>query len=319
MEPLPPPTSARGPVAWVREHLFSGPLNICSRSCCRYLLYVVIPPLVRFLFIDAVWTGTDRDACLDTEQRHCRRRLLGVHLGQAQPTSSTAPIRSTERWRVNVFFALLAIGIVWLLWPEGAAARPRRDVLLHRLPDRLVLPAHGRDLARPVDRSHDILWGGILVTLLVARRSASWSRCRSASFWRSAGARSCRSCGSPQVIFIEFVRGVPLITVLFMANTMLPLFLPGDMQPRPAAAAAHRHRALRLRLHGRGGARRPAGACRRASMKARCRWGSTIAQMMRLDHPAAGPADHDPRHRQHLHRPVQGHHRSSRSSASSTS
>jgi general L-amino acid transport system permease protein len=28
------------------------------------------------------------------------------------------------------------------------------------------------------------------------------------------------------VVFIEFVRGVPLITVLFMANTMLPLFLP---------------------------------------------------------------------------------------------
>jgi general L-amino acid transport system permease protein len=31
------------------------------------------------------------------------------------------------------------------------------------------------------------------------------------------------------VIFIEFVRGVPLITVLIMANTMLPLFLPGDV------------------------------------------------------------------------------------------
>ena len=29
------------------------------------------------------------------------------------------------------------------------------------------------------------------------------------------------------MIFIEFVRGVPLITVLIMANTMLPLFLPG--------------------------------------------------------------------------------------------
>ena len=28
------------------------------------------------------------------------------------------------------------------------------------------------------------------------------------------------------VLFIEFVRGVPLITILFMANVMLPLFLP---------------------------------------------------------------------------------------------
>ena len=33
------------------------------------------------------------------------------------------------------------------------------------------------------------------------------------------------------VIFIEFVRGVPLITVLFMANTMLPLFVPQEYSP----------------------------------------------------------------------------------------
>ncbi len=61
------------------------------------------------------------------------------------------------------------------------------------------------------------------------------------------------------VIFIEFVRGVPLITVLFMANIMLPLFLPAgvtvDRLLRPLVGVT----ALRLGLHGRGGARRPAG------------------------------------------------------------
>ena len=33
------------------------------------------------------------------------------------------------------------------------------------------------------------------------------------------------------VIFIEFVRGVPLITVLFMAGVMLPLFVPEQLSP----------------------------------------------------------------------------------------
>jgi general L-amino acid transport system permease protein len=61
------------------------------------------------------------------------------------------------------------------------------------------------------------------------------------------------------VIFIEFVRGVPLITVLFMANTMLPLFVPRGIFTGQVPARAGRRRALRLRLHGRGGARRPAG------------------------------------------------------------
>ena len=33
------------------------------------------------------------------------------------------------------------------------------------------------------------------------------------------------------VIFIEFIRGVPLITLLFTANVMLPLFLPDGISP----------------------------------------------------------------------------------------
>jgi general L-amino acid transport system permease protein len=32
-------------------------------------------------------------------------------------------------------------------------------------------------------------------------------------------------------LFIEFVRGVPLITVLFMASVMLPLFVPEQFEP----------------------------------------------------------------------------------------
>src|SRR5581483_4822417 len=33
------------------------------------------------------------------------------------------------------------------------------------------------------------------------------------------------------IVFIEFVRGVPLITVLFMASVMLPLFVPQQFEP----------------------------------------------------------------------------------------
>ena len=56
--------------------------------------------------------------------------------------------------------------------------------------------------------------------------SASSPRSRSASCWRWAGARRCRWSRRCASSFIELVRGVPLVTVLFMASVMLPLFFP---------------------------------------------------------------------------------------------
>src|SRR6478609_2189438 len=67
--PAPPPSSVVGPVAWVREHLFTGPLNIILTIVLLALALYVIPPLVRFLFIDAAWSGSDREACINTAQR----------------------------------------------------------------------------------------------------------------------------------------------------------------------------------------------------------------------------------------------------------
>jgi len=72
------------------------------------------------------------------------------------------------------------------------------------------------------------LWGGVLVTLLVATVGIVVSL--PFGIVLALGRRSkLPIVRMASVIFIEFVRGVPLITVLIMANTMLPLFLPGDM------------------------------------------------------------------------------------------
>ena len=80
------------------------------------------------------------------------------------------------------------------------------------------------------------------------------------------------------VIFIEFVRGVPLITVLFMANVMLPLFLPPDMDVNVLLRVLVGTTAFVVGLHGGGRARRPAGDARRASTKAPWRSGSAIGR-----------------------------------------
>ena len=57
---LPPPLVATGPIGWLRANLFSTPLNALLTVAVVALLVWLVPPLIRFLFIDATWSGADR-------------------------------------------------------------------------------------------------------------------------------------------------------------------------------------------------------------------------------------------------------------------
>ena len=104
------------------------------------------------------------------------------------------------------------------------------------------------------------------------------------------------------------VRGVPLITVLFMASVMLPLFLPPGMTFDKLLraligvalfASAYMAEVVRGGLQAIPKGQYEGG--RRA-------WPRLLAEDA-ADHPAAGAEARHPGHRQHLHRPVQGHER----------
>ena len=120
------------------------------------------------------------------------------------------------------------------------------------------------------------------------------------------------------VIFIEFVRGVPLITVLFMASVMLPLFVPDAWSPDKLLraligialfASAYMAEVVRAGLQ----------AIPKGQYEGAMALGLGYWQMMRLDHPAAGAEDHHPEHRQHLSSACSRTRRWSSSSASSIS
>jgi general L-amino acid transport system permease protein len=73
-------------------------------------------------------------------------------------------------------------------------------------------------------------WGGVLVTIVVSAVGIVFSL--PIGILLALGRRSrMPAVRLFSVIFIEFVRGVPLITVLFMASVMLPLFVPDTWSP----------------------------------------------------------------------------------------
>ena len=61
----PAPVKTTGFIGLVRTRLFNSPGNILLTILGALLLGVIIVPSVKFLMVDAVWTGTDRAACLD--------------------------------------------------------------------------------------------------------------------------------------------------------------------------------------------------------------------------------------------------------------
>ena len=225
---LPPPAARAGALGWLRTNLFSSPANIALTLVCLLFIVWAVPPLLRFFLIDAVWSGTDPDACLASP-------------AQPQPGACWAFVRVWssyfvygfypigQRWRVDLFFLALAFGVVWLL----RLSAPRRDIgalyFFVVLPVLSFVLLHGAPWIglRVVPTA---LWGGILVTVVVATIGMV------ASLPLGILLALARRSEMPvvrlfAVIFIEFVRGVPLITVLFMASVMLPLFVPEHLAP----------------------------------------------------------------------------------------
>jgi general L-amino acid transport system permease protein len=224
----PPPVAMTGSLGWLRQNLLSTPFNIVLTILILLLLAWIIPDLLRFLFFDAVWHGTNRDACREIVQH----RPIGAcwpFIYERAPYLIYGSYPIPQRWRVDLFFAALAVGVAWLLWIKA----PRRD--LGMLYFFVVLPIGSVILlagwpAIGLPYVDTVLWGGVLVTIVLATVGIVASL--PIGIVLALGRRSrMPAVRLASVTFIEFVRGVPLITVLFMASVMLPLFVPQQYEP----------------------------------------------------------------------------------------
>ena len=227
-ERLPPPPDRAGMFGWLRKNLFSSPGNIALTLICIFFIAWAVPPVLRFFVFDAVWSGSDREACLASPQLPEPGACWAfVRVWLSYFVYGFYPV--AQRWRVDIFFLALAFGIGWLAWLSA----PRRDigaayffVVLPALSYVLLSGVRGLGLAEV----STALWGGILVTIVVATVGIV------VSLPLGILLALARRSDIPvvrffAVTFIEFVRGVPLITVLFMASVMLPLFVPERLSP----------------------------------------------------------------------------------------
>lgn len=219
IEPRPAPKNTIGPAAWLRANLFNGPVNTLFTLVGLYILYLLVVPSVQWAIIDADWSGSTREDC--SRQGAC---WVFIKARFTQFIYGLYP--RSELWRANIVFVGFFALIAWLAVPRLPL---KRWVALFAL---LVFPViayvllYGGYFDLPRVPTHR--WGGLMLTLLLA--TVGMVGALPIGIVLALGRRSSMPIvKSFSVVFIEFWRGVPLITVLFMASVMLPLFMPSEI------------------------------------------------------------------------------------------
>lgn len=213
---LPPPSNSVGVVGWLRQNLFSSAINSLLTLFSIYVIYLLFVPAVSWALLDADWVGENRDAC--TSGGACWV-FASVRFNQFM----YGFYPESEYWRINLAFGLLAVLLVLL----NVNRVPKKSwIALFSLTVYPVicfyLFAGGIFGLLPVETSQ---WGGLSLTLLLSVVGIVASL--PIGIVLALGRRSeMPIVKALSVIFIEFWRGIPLITVLFMSSVMLPLFLP---------------------------------------------------------------------------------------------
>jgi len=223
----PPPSSAQGLGPWLRANLFSSVTDSVLTIIGIVVLVIAIPPLVDWLLLSAQWTGADRSVCATTVQGGVRpdgwSGACWAFVSDRFPQFMYGRYPIAERWRVD----LVAVMAVLLLAPLLIPSVPRKG--LNALLLFIVFPIVAFFLLLGgwfgLTYVETPLWGGLMVTLILSFIGISVSL--PFGIILALGRRSRLPVVKVVCVsFIELIRGVPMITVLFMASVMLPLFLP---------------------------------------------------------------------------------------------
>ncbi len=209
-----PPVTSIGLIGWIRANLFNSWFNSILTLLVLAGLFKTVPPMVKWAFIDSLWTSTsaechaDGGACWSIITANIRFILFGFYPPDQQWRPLSAMIllvvmllitRNRRWWHRALAWAwVAALTAMWLLMRGGfIGLQFVESTQWGGMPLTLILAIFGLTAAYPL--------GVVLALGRQSRMPAIKSLC---------------------VIYIELIRGVPLISLLFMSSVIFPLFLP---------------------------------------------------------------------------------------------
>jgi general L-amino acid transport system permease protein len=217
-----------GAVAWLKENLFATWLSTAVTLALGYVIVRVVVAFAVWALFNAVWTvpysangiaqtgvcqavkGTG--ACWAVIADKYRLILFGRY-------------PYDEQWRpalvVLIFIALYAVSAIRWFWRKELAL-----IWIGALTVVGVLMWGGIFGMAPVT---DDYWGGLPITLILATFGLAFGFPLAILVALGRRSRELPAVRMLCVVYVELIRGVPLVSVLFMASVMFPLFMPAGV------------------------------------------------------------------------------------------
>jgi general L-amino acid transport system permease protein len=220
------PVATTGTVAWLRTNLFSSWINTAVTLVLAYLVVRWTMGFIDWAFINAIWSVPMQG---NVAQTGACRALEGsgacwAVIGEKHRFILFGTYPYEEHWR-PLLVCLLFIGLYivsamrrfwsWVLIPVWIGTLTLIGVLMWG-------GVFGLSYV-PQER-----WGGLPITLILSTFGLAFAF--PLAILVALGRRSkLPAIKTLCVLYVELVRGVPLISLLFMASVMFPLFLPEGM------------------------------------------------------------------------------------------
>ena len=225
-----PTVASTGPVAWARANLFSGWLSTAVTLALGYLIIRFAISFVDWAFIHAVWSvpanangQLDPSACRDAKGEGACWAMVGdkwrfILFGRYP---------YDEQWRpgivIALFLGLYAISANKRFWRKELAY-----IWVAVLTIIGVLMWGGMLGLTYVPQDS---WGGLPITLILSTFGLAFAFPLAILVALGRRSTALPAVKALCVLYVELIRGVPLITVLFMASVMFPLFMPDGFNP----------------------------------------------------------------------------------------
>jgi general L-amino acid transport system permease protein len=202
---------------WLRENLFSGWASAAATLLLLALLWKAVPALIDWAFVDAVWRPDAKrcreagGACWGFIAEKHRFIVFGTYPYEEHWRPAIATVLLLLLWGISLLRSFWRSWLA-LAWVAGLGA--------------IGVLMWGGVLGLPYVENER--WGGLILTLLLTTFGVAFAF--PFSILLALGRRSDLPVIRALCIgYIELIRGVPLISLLFMASVMLPLFLPSDI------------------------------------------------------------------------------------------
>jgi general L-amino acid transport system permease protein len=209
-----PPVTSVGVIGWIRSNLFNGVFNSLLTLVVLYLLLKTIPIFIKWAFIDSRWISTGADchaaggACWSVITANLRFMIFGFYPHDLQWRPLTAMIllvallfysQNRKHWKKSLAYTWIgSLFVMGLLMKGGLFG---------------------------LESVESTQWGGLPLTLLLSvfGLTAAYPLGIVLALGRQSKMRAVKVLC---IIYIEMIRGVPLISLLFMSSVVFPLFLP---------------------------------------------------------------------------------------------